>query len=397
MEDVTPPSHRGTVEALVSQSDSLEVATSRGPVVLGYTRTHSIVYLVARNREALWPVDLLRSGIVELSLDGSPIRGRVSLIFDAGERARVLDRFREKYGPTRYERSYAHPARVLRIDLSTAEQTIVPEDNYYRWLTDEFDNVAADYDQHILGNRINRLLRDRSLTLFRSTFSGVRYLLEIGCGSGMETLPLLRDGHEICAVDISGEMLETVRRKAAQEGLLERLRTYRLPARDLPLLLRDIGSGAFDGGYSTYGALNCEPELKSLPPILYKLIRPNGRLIAGVYNRWCAFEIVGYFLTGRFRRAFGRTAHPVLVGASRFCVDVFAYSVGEIERVFAPNFVTERVHGVPVFLPPSDLAKYAEKLSSRFQTLERWDAWFGRRFPFSYLGDHFLLVFRRAQ
>ena len=396
MENVTTPSHSGAVETLVSQGDSLEVATSHGPVVLGYTRTQSIVYLVARNREALWPIDLLRSGSVELSLDGSRVRGRVTLISGARERERVLDRFREKYGPSRYERNYAHPARVLRIDLNATEQTLVREENYYRWLTDEFDNVAADYDKHILGNRINRLLRDRSLTLLRSTFSGSSHLIEIGCGSGMETLPLLRDGHEICAVDISGEMLETVRRKAAQEGLLERLRTYRLPARDLPLLLRDLGSGAFDGGYSTYGALNCEPELHSLPPILYRLIRPNGRLIAGVYNRWCAFEIAGYVLTGRFRRAFGRTAYPVRVGASRFCVDVFAYSVGEIERVFAPNFVTERVDGVPVLLPPSDLAKYAEKLSGRFRTLERLDAWFGRRFPFSYLGDHFLLVLRRA-
>lgn len=385
------------MDAASAEHENLEVATPRGPVPLGFARSGSSVFLVARAREARWPVEILRTGAAELTLPEGRAHGRVSLIVDRPERERILGLFREKYGDRLYERWYDHPARVLRVDLSAPPSGArVPPDQYYRWLADEFDNVAEDYDRHITGNRINRLLRDRSLALLRPTFSGARHLLEIGCGSGMETLPLLREGHEVSAVDISHEMLEVVRRKAAAEGLSERLRTHQLPARELPQLLREMGSGAFDGGYSTYGAFNCEPDLSAIPPTLHALLRPRSRFLTGIYNRWCVFEIAGYSLTGQFRRAWGRRSRPIPVGDSRFCVDVFAYSVGDLERLFSPGFAPERVEGVPVLLPPSDLTSYAEKLSGKFGTLARWDAWLGERYPFSHLGDHFLLLFHRV-
>ncbi|MGI0151019.1 MAG: methyltransferase domain-containing protein [Thermoplasmata archaeon] len=373
----------------------LALATADGFVPLGYVREGWTVYLVARSVHARWPTELLRVGRADLSLPDGPVRGRASLVVDPGERARILDLFRRRYGDAQYERWYARPARVVRVDAGPSGGPPPPGDAYYRWLSDEFDNIAVDYDKHITGNRMNRLLRDRSLALLRPTFAGARHLLEIGCGSGMETVPMLRDGHEILAVDISQAMLDVVRAKARVEGLSERLRTERRPARELAALVASHGPGAFDGGYSTYGALNCEPELGTIPPALYALLRSDTAFLAGVYNRWCAFEIVGYTLAGQFARAWGRRTNPVRVGASRFCVDVYAHSVGELVRQFRPGFLPERVEGTPVFLPPSDLAGYAERFAARFDTLARWDARLGARYPFSHWGDHFLLLFRR--
>jgi hypothetical protein len=131
-------------------------------------------------------------------------------------------------------------------------------------------------------------------------------------------------------------MLETVRAKARAEGFSERLRTRQLRASELGALLGDVGEAEFDGGYSTYGALNCEEELASIPPALHALLRPGGRFVAGVYNRWCLFELVGYALSGQPGRAFGRTHRPVPVGSSRFCVDIFAHSTSDFRRLFAP-------------------------------------------------------------
>ncbi|HEV2429411.1 MAG TPA: methyltransferase domain-containing protein [Thermoplasmata archaeon] len=385
-----PPDPAGELE-----EPSLELLTAAGSVPLGYTRSGAIVFLIARDRAARWPVEALRRGSVALRTSAGLLQGRIALVIDAAERERILASFLAKYGPEGYRRWYEHPARVLRVEIGGASPPVAPEAQYYRWLEAEFDNVAADYDRHITGNRMNRLLRDRSLALLRPTFAGAKRLLEIGCGSGMETLPLLREGHEIVAVDISQEMLDVVRKKARHEGLSERLETVRLPARELPSKVSDLGEASFDGGYSTYGALNCEPDLSALPPALHRLLRPQARLLVGIYNRWCAFEIVGYSLTGQFRRAIGRRTRPVPVGSSRFCVDVFAYSVGDFLNLFRSPFEVERVEGVPVLLPPSDLTQYAEKFSQRFDRLARWDAWIGARFPFSYLGDHFLLLLRR--
>jgi len=363
-------------------------------VPLGFVGNGDVVYLVGGDRSARWPVELLRQGCAMLSISDRTVGGSAELITDPVERQGILDRFREKYGTEQYARWYGSPARVLRIRLGAPRPPAGVGERYYGWIASEFDNIADDYDRHILGNRINRLLRDRSLTELRRAFGRAPRLLEIGCGSGMETLPLLAEGHEVFCVDISERMLEVVRQKARKEGVFERLQTAQLAAAELPRFLEQVGPAAFDGAYSTYGAMNCESDLSPIPPALHELLRPGGRFVAGVYNRWCAFELLGYSLTGRFDRAFGRAGRPVRVGSSRFCVDVYAHSPPTFERTFAPWFVRERLAAAPVLLPPSDLVAYAERFQRHFAALDRWDQAIAARWPFSLLGDHFLLTLR---
>lgn len=375
--------------------ESLRLRAPGVDVPLGFVRRDSTVYLIARDRSAQWPVDALRSGAVEIGLPDGVRGGSIFLIADPQAREAILDRFRDKYGPTLFARWYENPARVLRVELTDGPATARPAPVYRDWLEAEFDNVADDYDRHITGNRMNMLLRDRSLRRLRPLFQRERHLLEIGCGSGMETLHMLREGHSVVAVDISARMLAVVREKARREGLTERLTTEKLRAADLGQLVARYGAAAFDGGYSTYGALNCEPDLRPIPPALAELIAPGKKFLAGVYNRWCLTELVGYSLTLQTRRALGRRRNPIPVGASRFCIDVFAYSAREFRELCDPYFRVESVEGVPVFLPPSDLTSYAEKFARHFDTLARWDGWLGRRWPLSALGDHFLMTLER--
>ncbi|HXQ79346.1 MAG: methyltransferase domain-containing protein [Thermoplasmata archaeon] len=379
------------------EDGSLELILLSGLVPLGFVREADLVFLVGRERSARWPVEILRTGAARLKISGRTELGSTELISDPVEKQRVLELFQEKYGPRRFARWYGDPARVLRVHLGAAGPPSGGDEQYHGWLSAEFDNVAEDYDRHILGNRINRLLRDRSLAELRRTFVRSPRLLEIGCGSGMETLPLLGEGHEVFCVDLSERMLEVVRQKARRDGVSERLRTERLAAASIPRLLEELGPGAFDGAYSTYGALNCEAELASIPPALHGLVRSGGKFVAGVYNRWCAFELLGYSLTGQFGRAFGRFDRPVRVGSSRFCVDIYAHSEPTFARTFAPWFLPERIVGVPVLLPPSDLVGYAEKFDHGFNRLDRWDRFLSARWPFRYLGDHFLMTMRRAE
>jgi SAM-dependent methyltransferase len=378
------------------RAGSLELRTPTGVVPLGFAQDTGSVYLIARDRAARWPVDLLRRGTADLALPAGEVRGTPQLVAERGEQTRILELFRAKYGSEQFARWYDHPARVLRIALDSCTEHHGPgSEHYYEWLESEFDNVAAEYDHHITGNRMNRLLRHRSLAWLEPRFAGARRLLEIGCGSGMETLPLLQAGHEIVAVDISEQMLATVRMKADQAGLADRLQTRHLKARDLAQLLPDLGVETLDGAYSTYGALNCEPDLAPIPGALQQLLKPGAPFVAGVYNRWCLFEIAGYGASLQAARALGRRRNPVPVGSSRFCVDVYAHSVADFRRLFRAGFSVERVEGVPVMLPPSDLVGYAEKFARHFERLAGWDARVGAWWPFNQLGDHFLMTFVR--
>jgi SAM-dependent methyltransferase len=364
-------------------------------VPLGFVTEGHRLYLAAREAAARWPIDILRAGHASAALPGgTEVHGRVRLVTEPEERGRVLARFRSRYGPESFLRWYDHPARVLCVDpdVNPGSQT---RDAYDEWIESEFDSIAAEYDHHILGNPVNRLLRDRSLEWLRSVFATSRSLLEIGCGSGIETLSLLGDGHEVTAVDVSTRMLDVVRRKARDAGAAERLRVVHLRARDIAQLTKQTGATTFDGAYSTYGALNCEPDLRPVVEGVGQLLPPGRVFVAGVYNRWCAFETAAYAVTLQFGRSVGRWRNPVRVGTSRFCVDVYAFSAPEFRRLWAPEFSLVRVEGVPVVVPPSDLSPYVQKLSRHFEGWARWDRLLGRRWPLNYLGDHFLMTLVR--
>jgi len=377
-------------------SAPLYLTTPGGTVPLGFAEDGPEIYLVARERVARWPVLAMRSGSVRVRTPSASLTARVDMVTAPEEKARVLQLFRSKYGILQFARWYDHPARVLRLTPERSGSTVGGPPAYVDWLTAEFDNIADEYDRHILENRINLLLRNRSLAELRSAFRDAPALLEIGCGSGTETLPLVKEGHELLCIDISQRMLDVVREKARREGVSERLRTRKLRAAELPQLLRELGPSQFDGAYSTYGALNCEADLGPIPPTLHALVRPDGRFVAGVYNRWCLVETVGLMLAGRPRRAWGRTRRPVPVGWSRFCIDVWAHSAQDFERLFAPWFRPARVEAVPAFLPSSEAAGFVEKFTRHFDRLAAWDRAWGTRWPLRLLGDHFLMTFDRA-
>jgi SAM-dependent methyltransferase len=381
---------------MTAQPDLLDLLLPEGQIPLRFVQEPTEIFLVASDPLAVWPVDVLRSGTARVRVSGSTLEGAATLLSAPKDRARVLALFRSKYGEAAHRAWFGRPDRVLRIDLvATQGQEDPSQDPYRRWLIAEFDGLASIYDEQISNNRINRLLRERSSRLLAESFRLPCHLLEIGCGTGMETIPLLEMGHEVLCVDISERMLEIVRAKASALGVGERLRTRKLAASDLSALEAEHGLGAFEGGYSTYGALNCEPDLRPISPALGALLRPRARFLAGVLNRWCLFEMMADAVSGRFREMRGRARGSVRAGSSRFRVDAYAYSPNEFLRCFAGEFTVEWLEGVPVLLPPPDRAKYVEPLSRHFDLLARWDEKIGRRGPFRSLGDYFLMVLAR--
>lgn len=372
----------------------LEVRSSRGWVPISYVEKSDRIFLLASGANARWCSFVLRNGLALLRMNSSAIEGEARLITDRDQRSEIIEAFRSKYGESNFRKWFPVPGRLVEVDRASSRHSEHTE-NYFKWLESEFDSVSADYDGHITGNSINMLLRDRSLWLMRNTFDKCHTLLEIGCGSGMETIPMLREGHEILAVDISSSMLEVVREKAKREGLSEALNTMKLRAGEISKVSSIYSPGSFEGCYSTYGALNCEPSLDGIPRAIHSLLAEGGKFVAGVFNKYCLTESLGYSLSFRPRRALRRLRNPIEEGNSRFCVDVYSYSAGEFRRIFAPYFSIHSTIGVPVILPPSDLDSYARKFSRRFSALKAVDMWLALRWPFSYLGDHFLMSMDR--
>jgi SAM-dependent methyltransferase len=102
-------------------------------------------------------------------------------------------------------------------------------------------------------------------------------ILELGCGTGKQSLPLARlvgNGGKVTAVDISQEALETLRTQALAGGLGPSIDIRRA---DLDEVSSTLESGPFDrvvACYSIYYARRPEPLFE----FLYRCLRPDGIL-----------------------------------------------------------------------------------------------------------------------
>lgn len=263
-----------------------------------------------------------------------------------------------------------------------------------------FSASAALYDSEVDQTRLGAWLRARSLAWLERIFPPQARLLEIGCGTGSEAVALARRGARLVATDVAPAMLVEVEAKAAAAGVAGRIATRALPAGRLGELRAELGAASLDGAYSSLGPLNCEPELPAVATALAELVRPGGRLVLSAINRVCLWE-TGYFLAKGRPRAAARRWPPGWQQAKVAAelpdqVPIRYLTAQDLARAFAPAFRLERRAGLPFLLPPLYLAPLVERYPRLFAGLARLEpaaspTWLGTA-----LGDHVLVVLRRA-
>ena len=342
-----------------------------------------------------WVKNLMVNPGVNVYAGGRGWAGQAKLSTVAGVDDPLLGAFQRKYGEAEVRRRYWGQRQYVEISLSsgTAEDL---DQLVYADLEVAFDGVASSYDEHIMGNLMNLWLRNRSVELLAQTFVAGSTILEVGCGTGTETLQLARKGVNVVASDISGRMLAVMMDKARREGLEGRVFPIHCRPYELKKEVREAGFDSLDGAYSTYGAVNTEPRLGQMMENLHALIRSGGKLVLGVWNRFCLYEIVGYACKMNPAMMVARLRNPVPVGMSRFCVSTNSYSVGSLDCVVSKWFKLERVRGVEILLPPSNLVRYIPP-RSLLRFVEKLDVALEGRFPWNRLGDHFLAVYARSE
>jgi SAM-dependent methyltransferase len=242
-------------------------------------------------------------------------------------------------------------------------------------------------------------MRRVSLTSLLSTFQAGQRVLEVGCGTGEEAIALAESGVHILATDVSPQMVGLARQKVAAAGLGGSVEVRRLAAGQLATLEDEYGKGAFDGAYSSFGPLNGEPNLGPVREALATLLRPGGVLIASVMNRYCAFETLWYLAHGRPRLAVRRWPGKAMAPVSPDLtarVPTWYYTPRILARALAPDFRVWRCRALPFILPPPFAAPLWRDRPRWVDHLAGWEERLAPQWPFSALGDHFLIVLRRA-
>ena len=337
-----------------------------------------------------WVSQATGSSLVHWTIGPKEFIGTARAVTDAETLQReILPRARAAFGKERLLRWFGPEfACIALVDSENG----VP---YYRAVEALFDESAPKYDRVVQGNRFDLHLRKVAIERLRMLFRPGQTVLELGCGTGLETIPLAQSGVNVVALDISSGMLGELERKVRSASLLGQIETRKAPMTALSEMVSEFGPGSFDGAFSHFGALNCEPNLASLPRALHMLVKQDGSISMGIWNRSCLSEMILFGLALRPRRALARFQSSVPVGRSRFGVPVFPYSPGEIQRLFSPFFSLDEAIGVSVLMPPYNLARRFVHHSDLISLLEAGDRLVRNHRFFRYLGDHFLLEMRR--
>lgn len=343
-----------------------------------------------------WVANIRQTPQVNVYWAGRTMKGTASVRQVAGLKDPLLGIFTRKYGQAEVRKRYWGQSKYIEIEVtSQSEAGADYTDLVYAELEAAFDGVAEHYDDHIMGNPMNLWLRNRSVYHLLKVFGEGDVVLEVGCGTGTETLSLAKAGIRVIASDISSKMLGILARKAADAGLQDRVVPLHARPYMLRTKLRELGFEKVDGAYSTYGAVNTDPRLELFFQDLNAMIKPGGTLVLGVWNKYCLYEMLGYAIRMRPSMVVARLRNPVPVGKSRFCVASDAYSVGSLNKIISPYFRLKKVFGVEVLLPPSNLTRYLPP-GPLLGLMERLDVGIEGSFPWNRLGDHFLGIYSRA-
>lgn len=149
------------------------------------------------------------------------------------------------------------------------------------------DRVAARYDDIYRGRRWE-IWYELSFGPMKAHIpSDLRApIVDLGCGTGKYGLRLAKSGYTVTLSDLSRQMLEVARRKAAEMDLLDRTTFVKADIMDLSELPREHFALAIAQGDPLSFAAHPPKALKEIK----KTLRPNGVLIASIDQTLAAID-----------------------------------------------------------------------------------------------------------
>lgn len=213
-------------------------------------------------------------------------------------------------------------------------------------------------------------------------------ILDVGGGSGGFAVPLAELGHDVTVVEPSANALASLRQRAADADVTDRVQAVQADADEL---LDVVDPGTADL-VLCHSVLEMVDYPDSALDILAKVCAPGGAVSILVANRIAA--VLGKALSGQFGTALDLLVHVDGVNEGRDTIKRRFETATLTALVGGSGLVTEQVHGVGVVgdLMPGSAAQ-AE--SGTGEALREFELATASRVPFRDMATHIHLLARK--
>lgn len=261
-----------------------------------------------------------------------------------------------------------------------------------------FDRLAPDYDALVSGDAF-RHQRAQTHAVFSEWIRPGCRVLEIGCGTGLDTLFLAGLGTRVVACDPSQEMLARTRRRVETAGLGDRIGLLSCGLQELPQFLDALDrSEGFDAIVSNFGALNCVPSLEALGLLGRCHLRPGGSVVVGLIGRSCLWETIYFTLRGERAKAARRRAGNASLPVAGVAVPTFYHQQRDIASTLGHGFALVSTVGIGVLVPPPYLEPRWQQVPRVLREVVAGVDRITAAWPLlNQLGDHTLMCWEKSR
>jgi SAM-dependent methyltransferase len=228
-----------------------------------------------------------------------------------------------------------------------------------------YDAIAAGYDDQVRGDDwMRRALHAH----YRRVFQPGDRVLDVGCGTGIDAIALARFGVQVVGVDGSAGMIQRLQRKLAADRLGNLVEARVLAIQDLGRL----HDAPFDGLISAFASLSSLPDLAGFAADAARLVRPGGRVVLHLLNRFSLWEWLGYLARHNWRAAWNvgrQTSRTFVIGGQP--VSHWLYFADDAYRRFFSNaFARRAAYGLGALRPPHTVRRIPLPLVNALERLD---------------------------
>ena len=259
-----------------------------------------------------------------------------------------------------------------------------------------FDAVAPRYDELFSSeaNPLKGVMRARVHAILRRHFAPGATLLELGCGTGEDTLPLAARGHRLVAADPAAAMLARAQAKLVAGGQAASVNFVNAGVAALAEQWSSLGLRV-DGVFSNFAPLNCELSLDPLRRLLEQALPRGGRFVGVVLPRLCPLEVALFLARGEPRTALRRFRRQAEADVEGVRFPMRYYGARDFDGALGGGFRRIETRSLGLVLPPLSFGPRLARAPRLMAALEVVEDRLAGLPGLSRMGDHVALTYER--